>query len=47
MSLIEFSKLDIFDFHADNIQNVWKPAHYVAFVLRAGEQDNLYMIRSG
>ena len=46
-TLIEFVKVNIFDFHAAKIHNSLKPEHYVVFILHAREQENVYMIDLG
>ena len=45
--IIEFLRINIFNFHAVDIQNLWKPAHYVAFILRPDGKDNVYMFNLG
>jgi hypothetical protein len=47
--LAEFVRFNVFDFKARRAhgKSQTKPARYLAFVLPAGEQDNLYMIDLG
>lgn len=47
--LVEFVHLDIFDFKAVPAcgESQWKPAHYLAFVLPAGEPDKVKMVDLG
>jgi CHAT domain-containing protein/tetratricopeptide (TPR) repeat protein len=47
--LIEFVRFNVFDFKAVPArgESRWKPARYLAFVLPAGEPDNLQMIDLG
>ena len=48
-ALIEFIRVEVFDFQAVPArgESTWKPAHYVAFVLLAGEPDSLRMVDLG
>jgi CHAT domain-containing protein/tetratricopeptide (TPR) repeat protein len=48
-ALVEFVRFDVFDFHAvpTRGERRWKPARYMAFVLPAGEPDNVQMIDLG
>jgi tetratricopeptide (TPR) repeat protein len=48
-ALVEFVRFDVFDFKAVPARGElrWGPAHYLAFVLPAGEPDNLQMIDLG
>lgn len=45
--LVDFAKINIFDFKAANIFQSWKPPHYIAFVLPAGSPDRLTLIDLG
>lgn len=56
VALVEFVRFDVFDFHAvaEKVSDSrwrapqqWKPARYLAFVLPAGEPDNVQMIDLG
>jgi len=44
--LVEFARVKMFDFKAKN-KGKWKPAHYLAFVLHAGNGENVGMIDLG
>lgn len=48
-TLVEFVRFDVFDFKAIPARGEaqWKPARYLAFVMPAGEPDNLRMIDLG
>lgn len=48
-ALVEFVRFDVFDFKAipARDQPIWKPAHYMAFVMPAGEPDKIVMIDLG
>ena len=48
-ALVEFVLFDIFDFKAVPArgESQWKPAHYLAFVLPAGEPDKMKMVDLG
>lgn len=48
-ALIEFVRFDAFNFKAVPARNesLWKPAHYLAFTMPAGEPDNIQMIDLG
>ena len=48
-ALVEFVRFSVFDFKSvpGRREAKWKPAHYLAFVLRAGEPDNPRMIDLG
>ena len=48
-ALIEFVHFDVFDFKAVPAkgESKWKPARYLAFVILAGEPDNVQMIDLG
>jgi tetratricopeptide (TPR) repeat protein/CHAT domain-containing protein len=48
-TLVEFVCFDVFDFKAvpANKEPQWKPARYIAFVMPAGEPDNVQMIDLG
>jgi tetratricopeptide (TPR) repeat protein len=48
-ALIEFVHFDVFDFKAVSAkgESKWKPARYLAFVILAGEPDNVQMIDLG
>ncbi len=47
--LVEFVRFDLFDFKTlpAQGQSPWKPAHYLAFVLSAGEPEKVLMIDLG
>ncbi len=47
--LVEFVRFDVFDFKAIPTQGEqeWKPAHYLAFILSAGEPEQVRMIDLG
>jgi len=47
--LVEFVRVRIFDFKAIPAQgqSLWKPAHYLAFVMTAREPENIRMIDLG
>jgi ankyrin repeat protein/CHAT domain-containing protein/Flp pilus assembly protein TadD len=45
--LIEFAKLDFFNFKATKKEPKWLPAHYLAFVLHAGQSGNVGLIDLG
>jgi CHAT domain-containing protein len=49
IALVEFVRFDVFNFHAVPARGErwWQPAHYLAFVLPAGEPDNVQMIDLG
>ena len=42
-SLIEFVCFNVFDFHASNKESKWQPTRYLAFILPAGQPDNVQM----
>jgi tetratricopeptide (TPR) repeat protein len=42
-SLIEFVWVKVADFHASNQQSQWQPARYLAFILPAGQPENVQM----
>jgi len=46
-TLVDFAKIDIYDFKAVDICQSWKPPHYIAFVLPAGNPDSLTLIDLG
>ncbi len=48
-TLVEFVRFDVFDFKAVPVRSEkqWKPARYLAFVMAAGEPDNIEMIDLG
>jgi chemotaxis protein CheY-P-specific phosphatase CheC len=46
-SLIEFVCFNIFDFHATDRKSEWQPAHYLAFILPAGQPDQVQLIDLG
>jgi CHAT domain-containing protein/Tfp pilus assembly protein PilF len=46
-ALIEFAAVELFDFKAKGKEKKWKPAHYIAFVLHAGNGDRVAMIDLG
>ena len=45
--LIEVARVEMFDFKAKGKQKKWQPAHYLAFVLHAGNGDKVGMIDLG
>lgn len=45
--LIEFARVEMFDFKAKEKGERWKPAHYLAFILHAGNGDKVGMIDLG
>ena len=49
VALVEFVRFDVFDFHAVPARGErrWNPARYLAFVLPAGEPDDVRMIDLG
>jgi len=49
VALVEFVRFPVFDFQAVPLRGEprWKPARYLAFVLLAGEPDNVQMIDLG
>ena len=42
-TLIEFVCFDVFDFHAASRESRWQPARYLAFILPAGQPDQVQM----
>jgi len=46
-ALIEFAAVRMFNFKAKEKEKKWKPAHYLAFVLHAGDGDKVGMIDLG
>jgi tetratricopeptide (TPR) repeat protein len=46
-TLIEFVCFKVFDFHATDRKSEWQPAHYLAFILPAGQPDQVQMIDLG
>ncbi len=46
-ALIEFAVVGMWNFKAKGKENKWNPAHYLAFVLHAGEADKVSMIDLG
>ena len=48
-ALVEFMQFNVFDFLAipSHGESRWKRAHYIAFILRGGEPDNVQMIDLG
>ena len=46
-TLIEFVCFDVFDFHAASGESKWQPARYLAFILPAGQPDQVQMIDLG
>jgi hypothetical protein len=40
-ALVEFAKIEMFDFKATGTEPKWEPAHYLAFILHAGEKDRV------
>jgi CHAT domain-containing protein/tetratricopeptide (TPR) repeat protein len=49
VALVEFVRFDVFDFHAVPArgENRWQPARYLAFVLPAGQPEQVQMIDLG
>jgi len=49
VALVEFVRFGVFDFEAvpGRGESRWKPARYIAFVLKAGEPDNVHIIDLG
>jgi CHAT domain-containing protein len=47
--LVEFLRLDLLDFQAVRARGdaLWKPAHYLAFILAAGEPEKMQMVDLG
>jgi CHAT domain-containing protein len=45
--LLEFAKFEMCDFKARTAQERWMPAHYIVFVLHAGQGDKVGMIDLG
>jgi tetratricopeptide (TPR) repeat protein len=45
--LLEFARIEMFNFKAKGKEKKWQPAHYLAFVLHAGKGDNVGMIDLG
>jgi len=45
--LLEFARIDMFNFKAKGKEKKWQPAHYLAFVLHAGRGDQVGMIDLG
>jgi len=45
--LIEFARIEMFNFKAKGKEKRWKPAHYLAFILHAGNGDKVGMIDLG
>ncbi len=43
-TLIEFVCFDVVDFHATDRKSQWQRAHYLAFILPAGQPDQVQMI---
>jgi CHAT domain-containing protein len=46
-ALLEFARIDMFNFKAKGKEKKWQPAHYLAFVLHAGKGDQVGMIDLG
>ena len=46
-ALIEFARVDMYNFKAKGKEKKWLPAHYLAFVLHAGKGDKIGMIDLG
>jgi len=42
-TLIEFVCFDVFNFHATSKESQWQPARYLAFILPAGQPDQVQM----
>lgn len=45
--LVDFANVPTFNFQARDRQNLWYPSHYIAFMLHAGEPDNIKIIDLG
>jgi len=45
--LVEFARIDLYDFHAREIEARWGPPHYLAFILPAGNADRLSVVDLG
>jgi CHAT domain-containing protein len=45
--LLDFARVDMFDFEPRDQDNRWLPAHYVVFVMHAGSGERLTMIDLG
>jgi tetratricopeptide (TPR) repeat protein len=45
--LVDFARVGMFNFKAKGQENKWNPAHYLAFVLHAGNGDNVDMLDLG
>lgn len=46
-ALVEFAKIRMFDFNATGREEKWQPARYLAFVLHAGQPDQVALIDLG
>ena len=46
-ALVDFAKVDIFDFKAKGTEKKWLPARYLAFVLLAGQGDRVGLLDLG
>ena len=46
-ALVDFAKINIFDFNAKGNAKQWKPPHYIVFVLPAGFPDRLTLVDLG
>jgi CHAT domain-containing protein len=46
-TLVEFVCFKVGDFHATNEESKWQPARYLAFILPAGQPDDVQMIDLG
>ncbi|MEW6667274.1 MAG: CHAT domain-containing tetratricopeptide repeat protein [Thermodesulfobacteriota bacterium] len=46
-ALIEFARVDMFNFRAKGKETKWLPAHYLAFVLHPGKGDKVGMVDLG
>jgi len=46
-ALIEFARVEMFNFKAKGKEKKWLPPHYIAFVLHAGKGDRVEMIDLG
>ena len=45
--LIDFARVDLFNFTAKGTEKLWLPAHYLAFVLHAGQGDRVALLDLG
>jgi len=45
--LIEFARVEMFDFKAKGKEPRWKPAHYLVFILHSGKEDRVDLVDLG